>query len=341
MDVNNNWGRRPNLRLVGGDTVDDGDPPSVNLPFTLTLGGRVLTGCGLSLTTVRVAMPAGELPMAGSTQSAQIRFPFEDFDVSIYPVVRVQPHTENDTIVLRFTDPEGPHRTQLRYILNSHLAGDIVSLGGMLRHTAQAAQARTDAAPTRRSAYFWPAVAAVPLLVLALAGAADSNAVAPVGSAVIVQPAQGLHAQAAGRLVQISPDAGRGETAFSVLTADGNLVDAANPCDCSLRVPTDMAAGTEVLPGDLVLTATADTAAPSLYGQLDRSALKRVEAGERLAVTFADGRRVPVEVRHTSETEASARAGAARLPVRLIPTDGAPSPDDIGAQVSLSFVETS
>ncbi|MEO1292047.1 MAG: hypothetical protein AAFV62_04330, partial [Pseudomonadota bacterium] len=281
MVMENKWGRRPNLRLVGGDTVEDGEPPSVNLPFTLTLGGRVLTGCGISLTTARVAMPAGELPIVGNTQSAQIRFPFEDFDVSIYPVVRVQPHTENDTIVLRFTDPDGPHRTQLRYIVNSHLAGDIVTLGGMLRHTAQARQARTEAETTRRSAYFWPAVAAVPLLVLAVAGAADSNAVAPVGSAVIAQPTQGLHAQAAGQLVQISPDAGRGETAFSVLTADGKLVGQMNPCDCSLVVPSDMSAGTEVLPGDLVLTATADTAAPTLYGPLDRSARRRAEAGER------------------------------------------------------------
>ncbi len=326
------------------DFVYDTEHPVLPIPFKVTIGDTMLDGVEISVAAAYVAIN-GSLDPAWKDHREVVRlqFDFDGFSVTLFPEMVVAGSRGTGEMTLQFMDPAGAHLPQLRYIMNTYLAGDFVSMGGMLSYsgpTKPKAAKGGQAAPSKfrvRSA----AVAFISLcLIIGTASLLVNRATQTIEPrpVFIERVGQEMRATTAGQVIFINPDAKTGEVVFSINSNAGDVLNFQLPCDCEVVVTEGIYEGATVLPIDVILSFFDSNLGVRVQTQMSIEGLSKAVNGESAYLDINDGRTIPVHVVVTSATNVAAARGDLFVPVSLATEDGALTEADIGkaAQLRLS-----
>ena len=323
------------------DFVTDAEHPVLPIPFTAQVGESRLTGVGLSVAAAYVAIDGPLDPTwAGHREVIRLTFQFDGFGVTLAPEAVVAGSRRPGEMTLQFLDPTGAHLPQLRHIINRTIAGDLVSLGGLLSYAGPVkpkAAKGAEKVPMRqylRSV----AVGVVSLALLLAAGgflanrATQTQELRPV---FIERQGRSMQATAAGQVSYLNPEAKAGEVVFSVNANSGDVLNFQLPCDCAVAVTDGIFEGATVLPTDVILSVFDSNLGVRVQTLMSIEGLAKVMDGDRATLDINDGRSVAVRVEVTSATDAAAMRGDEFVPVTLVPEGGAIGPGDIGKSARL------
>jgi mannuronan synthase len=326
------------------DFVYETEHPVLPIPFTATVGDTKLDGTGISVTAAYVAIK-GTLDPAWKDhrEVVTLQFDFDGFSVTLFPEIVVPGARRDGEMTLQFMDPAGAHLPQLRYIINSYLAGDFVSMNGLLSYSGPTKPSSGKGGETSTSKLRIRSIA-VGLLSLCLIFATVSFLFNRATQTVEPRPVfierigQDMRATTAGQVSYLNPEAKAGEVVFSINSNAGDVLNFQLPCDCEVFVTDGIFEGATVLPVDVILSLFDSNVGVRVQTQLSIEGLGKAMNGERTYLDISDGRTIPVEVRVTTATYAAAERGDLFVPVNLIPPEGVLSMDDVGksAQLRLS-----
>ncbi|WP_102109636.1 hypothetical protein [Oceaniglobus roseus] len=330
---------------IASDFVFETEHPVLPVPFTAQVGDQVFQGTGLSLTAAHVIAPGPIDPgFEGSRHIIKLEFNFEGFSIDLFPEARLTGLHTND-LKLQFIDPTGPHLPQLRYILNSFIAGDFVSLGAMMAYTGPVkpkpskvkAGGRNDRADMIRR------IGAIVLSVVLIAVALNALRLRYTQSyearpVFITREGKEMQATSPGQISMLNPRARAGQVVYAISSNSGDTLNFVLPCDCDVTLADGIYEGATVLPSDPILTFFDSSVQVRVQSQMSIEGLTKAMNGEQVWLDLGDGRSVPVDVVLTSATDDAAQNGDLYLPVVLRAEDGALTPGDIGkpARVRLS-----
>lgn len=318
------------------DFVFENEHPVLPVPFTLTIGDQKFEGSGLSVTAAFIKSPGPFDPsLIGTRFVTTLQFDFEGFTVSLYPEAQVAGTREDGEIALQFMDPTGPHLPQLRYVLNSYIAGDFVSMGSMISYTGPTklkrskSQAKED--PRRRLKSLAAACLSAVLIVMAANVLVSRYTTSFEPRPVFIERAgTEMRATAAGQIAYLNPAAQQGDVIFSINSNTGDVLNFQLPCDCQITLADGVIEGATVLPIDPILTFFDDSVGVRVRTQMSVEGLAKAMDGERVYLDLADGRSVSARVIVTSATNASALRGELYVPVDLEAEEGSLGSSDIG-----------
>lgn len=324
----------------------DTEHPVLPVPFTAQIGEAKFNGTGISVTAAYVDLQGAISPtVIGTRQAVRLRFDFGGFTVTLFVEASVTANATGDELTLQFIDPTGPHLPQLRYILNTYIAGDVVALGSMMAYTGPTQLkelntiGNTPADNRRRVKSIGVVILSAVLIYLALGSLfqryTTSYELRPV---FIMRAGNEMRATSGGQIIYLNPEAGKGEVLYSLSATTGDVLNFQSPCDCEVSLTDAMFEGATVLPGDSILTLYDADTTVRVQTQMSTEGLSRAMSGEIVHLQMDDGRAIPARVILTSATSAAAEEGDIFLPVRLEPEPGALTADDIGksARVRIS-----
>jgi mannuronan synthase len=284
---------------MGPARLDAGNEhPNTNIPFTAIIDGRQFSGSSISLVSATVSGLAGA-EMDGAERIAVIRFGFGIYSISVPVAARInRTHAPTGAFRLDFAEPAGEHLPILRYLLNSYVAGDIVSLNGIvsLREKAVSGGGALPAAKkttSQRLAFtgrlLATGLASAALLAVAANLAYQRFLTSDVTQlAVISQGGEAMRAIASGQLGYLNPSAAKGEVVYAIRAASGDTLNVVMPCDCK-AVAANVLEGSTVLSGETVVELLRAGAAPSVLATVDSAQAKRLLAGDSAELRFAGG----------------------------------------------------
>ena len=301
-----------------------GDHPMMDVPFMVGIDGRQYRGMRLSLVMAEIG-GLMDPALENATRLMRMVFPFNGFSVTL-GVLGLINHVDRDKGLasVTFVDPAGEHLPQMRHILNSYIAGDLVALGGVIGVAAKLPSPAARAASAKANRKVLPRLLGSAGLVLAtvalLAGAGTmaynrifTQSIATPGR--VMQDGMTLGAIAAGQLDYVNLEASEGEVAFSIRTTSGDLLSIAMPCTCTAQL-LGTSVGATVQAGDALMTVSAPDAPVIVTTQVTSDELLAMAFADHVSIRFADG----TTVRARAETESlRGGAGAALVPVRLVP----------------------
>ncbi len=304
-----------------------GDHPVIQVPFMLEIDGRSYRGHGLSLVMAEMGGLV-DPALDGQGRLIHLLFAFDGFHIalSLEGVVQAVDRDAGRATVV-FSDPTGPHLPQLRHILNSYIAGDLVTLGQTLgvagaSPKAAGSKAALPATPVAVLRRVWGTLVMGGLTVALLASVA-AIVFGRVYATPVAAPAQvrvdgtTLGAVAAGQIDYINPAAQMGEVAFSLRATSGQMMSITMPCDCVATL-AGPGVGATVLPGAPVLQLAQADAGLVLTGTVPREELFALAAADHVMVAFADGTRLRATVDAASLGQ-NAGLAAPDVAFRLIP----------------------
>ena len=302
-----------------------GDHPMMDVPFMVGIDGRQYRGMRLSLAMAEIG-GLMDPSLENATRLMRLVFPFHGFSVTL-GVLGLIKHVDRDKGLasVTFVDPGGEHLPQMRHILNSYIAGDLVALGGVIgvgstlpspaKRAANAAAARKLTLPRIFG------TAGMALATVLLLGGASMLAYSRIFTQPIATPGRAMQdgmtlgAIAAGQLDYVNLEASEGEVAFSIRTITGDLLSIAMPCTCTATLQ-GTAVGATVQSGDAVLTVSAPDAPLVVTTQVTSDELLQLAFADHVNIRFADGK----TIRARAETQGlRGQSGDALVPVRLIP----------------------
>ncbi|MVO16613.1 hypothetical protein [Parasedimentitalea huanghaiensis] len=319
----------------------DDEHPLLKIPYSVTVAGQRYTGDSISLMQIHAQATEGGMLGNGTRHIAIINFAFESFVLSLHPEVMVISEDVQGKSVFQFTDPTGGHLPQLRYIVNSHIGGDFVSVDGMISYTGPTApkkpkgEARGHSLMNRVRSL---GVAALSVLLIIVAGSvllqrySTSYEMHPV---FVERAGQKMRATAAGQISYLNPNAAKGEVLYSVNANTGNVLNFTMPCDCEVVVTKGISDGTTVLQTDLILTIYVNTSLIRAQTLMSIEGLNRAMNGDQVHMDLNDGRSIPVEVIASEATTAASLRGDVFVPVELVSEEGALTTKDIGKSARL------
>jgi alginate biosynthesis protein Alg44 len=336
--------RREPRASVPSDFVYETEHPVLPIPFTATVGGTKLDGTGISVAAAYVAIK-GVLDPAWKDhrEVVTLQFDFDGFSITLFPEIVVPGARRDGEMTLQFMDPAGAHLPQLRYIINSYLAGDFVTMNGLLSYTGPVKPKSgkgSEASPSRlriRSI-------AVGFLSLSLIFATVSFLFNRATQTIEPRPVfierigQDMRATSAGQVSYLNPNATAGEVVFSINSNSGDVLNFQLPCDCEVEVTEGIFEGATVLPIDVILSLFDSNAGVRVQTQMSIEGLGKAMNGERTYLDISDGRTIPVEVRVTTATYAAAERGDLFVPVSLVHQESDLSVEDIGKSAQLRLI---
>jgi mannuronan synthase len=272
--------------------------PITNIPFTATIDGRQFNGSSISLLSATVSGLAGS-EIDGAERIAVLRFSFESYVISVPVTARIsRTHAATGALRLDFVEPAGEHLPTLRYLLNSYVAGDVVSLGGIIGAREKVSGAsRPKAAAQRTLAQrlaFHCKLAATCLASAALLTLTGKLAIDRFLTSDVTQLAsishggEPLRAIASGQLAYLNPSAAKGGVVYAIRAASGDTLNVVMPCDCKAEA-ANIFEGSTVLSGDTVVELLRTEAAPSVEVIVDSNQAKGLIAGDVAELTFTGG----------------------------------------------------
>ncbi|QBF30865.1 hypothetical protein CFI11_06500 [Thalassococcus sp. S3] len=330
---------------VPHDFVFDSEHPILPIPFTAHIGDEKLDGSGLSIAAAYVSAPGDLDPsFEGTRHIVKLQFDFEGFSITLFPEMRVARGTKDGEVALQFMDPTGGHLPQLRYIINSFIAGDFVTMGSMLAYSGPTEPKKDKVAEKEdrnRRLIRSVAVAVISgvLILLALnlmrVRLTESYEARPV---FIVRSGSEMRATSPGQVAFLNPQASQGEVVYSIAANSGDMLNFKLPCDCEVTVSDGIFEGATVLPIDSILTFFGSSVDVKVQTQMSIEGLSKAMNGDHVTLEMRDGRSIPVTVSVTSATNTAAQRGDLFLPVTLVAEPGTLSIEDIGkpARVRLS-----
>jgi mannuronan synthase len=326
--------------------LDNGsEHPSVRIPFRAIIDGRQYTGSSISLVNAHVAGLSGP-ELDGQKRLAVLRFDFSGYAITLPVEARIaRAQSETGEMRLDFTHPTGDHLPALRYLLNSYIAGDIMSVDRIigLRDKASGQEARKGAAASgigggaRRFARFL----ATSVLTLALAGIVASLAYTRIFSHEVPQlgmvagNGEVLRAVASGQISYLNTAAAKGDVVYSLRSNSGDTLNVTMPCDCKV-LPGKIAEGATVLAGDPVVEAVSGNVEPVVDATMSPDLAKMLINGSVAELHFSDGR--VVYAKPADAPDAFRPTGREHeVDVRLVP-EGPIANEALGTPVSIRVV---
>lgn len=333
----------PPPRPLPQDFVTETEHPVLPIPFTIYMGEHKLEGAGISVAAAYAAI-GGTLDPSwkGHRDVVRLQFDFPGFSVTLTPEIVVAGSRKDGEMTLQFLDPAGKHLPQLRYIINTFIAGDFVSMNGMLSYTGPVTPKTAKAeAVEKRNRLRSIAVVVLSLTMLVTAAnfmmrrVTQSYEPRPV---FVERAGQEMKATTAGQISFLNPAAKKGEVVFTINANTGDVLNFQLPCDCEVAVTEGVFEGATVLPFDTILSIFDPKVAVSVQTQMSIEGLGKVMDGERAYLDLSDGRSIPVRVVTTSATNAANMRGDLFVPVRLVAEPGVLTPADIGKSGRLRLV---
>jgi mannuronan synthase len=317
------------------------DHPMIAMPFMVEIDGRQYRGEGLSLVRAQIT---GLMDPAinGATRLARLLFSFHGFTIAISASCRISDiDGASGQAVLSFDDPTGAHLPQLRHLINSYIAGDLVTMGQVLGVAGSEAGRRPSQAGPKVDDTKWTAgrVAGATLmaglsaaLVLAVANLTYVRFyTAPMDRPALVMPeGQMLTALASGQIDYLNPDALMGEVAYSIRSSAGPILSVAMPCDCVASL-TGAGAGATVMAGEPVMLAHPKGAPLVFQTTVPANSLFDLVSAEKVQLTFPDGFTIDAKMKPDDVVPVN---GSAVLEVSVILIPSTPLPVDRQGQMA-------
>ncbi len=322
----------------------DNEHPTLSMPFRLKFNGQWYEGIRLSVTQVEVRATA-DAPATGSRDLATLQFPFEDFAITLNAEMRVSEGGDSDTLVLLMTEPTGAHLAQLRYILNSYIAGDIVTLKGMMAYTGptqpKAPKAQAEASKRDRIRSIGVALASLLIAFLAASVVFGRYTTAYELHPVFIDQA-GLNMQATvpGQLTYLDPEAAPGDVAYTIAATTGDVLSFQMPTDGNVKVASEIFEGATVLAEDLILTIFDNSPEVRLRTMISIEGLTRALQGDPAIIELNDGREFAVKVLVRDNTRSASLKGDLFVPVDLAVIGQELDPSDINKSARLRLSKT-
>lgn len=320
----------------------ENEHPILTMPFSLKMDGQRVEGTRISVTEIEIAAPKGTL-IVGEQGLATISFPFEDFSITLTARVTVTDRGDTETSVLLFSEPTGAHLAQLRYIMNSYIAGDIVTLNGLMSYTGptQPKAPKTDAKTSMRDRIRSIGVAVASLLLVLVAAAVvftRYNSAYEMHPVFIDRSGLPMQATVAGQVTYLNPNATIGEVAYSIASNTGDVLSFQMPQSGEVIVANDMFEGATVLPTDLILTILDNTSVLRLRTLISIQGLTRALQGDAATIELSDGRKLAATVQVRDTTRAATLRGDLFVPIDLTVNGGGltPSETNLSARLRLS-----
>jgi mannuronan synthase len=274
---------------IAGPLDAGSEHAKTNIPFQAIIDGRMFNGKTLSLTSAVVAGLAA-FDFGGVDRLATFNFPFGSYAISVVAEVKVSKiDAATGEYRLDFIEPTGNHLPTLRYILNSYVSGDVVSLGGVLsqRDKAAAPSAAKNAPKLTLSQRLGVAVRAlgtvaltVTLLAIFASLAFDRLLTKNVNDlAAFSQGGEPMRAIVSGQLSYLNANAIRGDVIYSILTSKRETVNVVNPCDCTVSFST-FELGSTILTGETVAELVRPNAVQSVAINLESEDARRLLSGD-------------------------------------------------------------
>ncbi|EHS53509.1 hypothetical protein PDO_4178 [Rhizobium sp. PDO1-076] len=279
--------------------LDNGtEHPKTNIPFSAIIDGRQFSGQSLSLVSATVAGLSGP-ELEGKQRIAVLRFDFDGYTIALQVDVRISRiQSETGELRLDFIEPTGEHLPTLRYLLNSHIAGDITSIDGIIsrREKAGVSNTKSQGAATTFGGYVGRGlrVAATAALSLALAAVAANLIYQRVFSKEVTQLAtlsaggQPLRAVASGQISYLNLGAAKGEVLYTLQAVSGDTLSVNMPCDCKI-LPGAAMEGSTVMAGDTVAEVVSGETAPVVVATVSADQAKLLVRGDIAELKFPDG----------------------------------------------------
>lgn len=332
--------QRKSLNLAGAATPVpyefgyEDEHPAVSLPFSVKLCGQEFVGSKISMTTIQAMARDEVFLVKGSTHAARVQFDFQNFSVSIYPEVTVVGE-HKDELVLKFANPTGDHVAQLRFVLNSFIAGDFVTLGAVMAYSGPTKPKEEKKAVEQNWKQRYRSLA-VAVLSGALALSALTGLYVRYTTGVEMHPVlieragQPMQATTAGQIAYLNPQAGPGDVLFSINANSGDVLNFKMPCDCEIALSQGVSEGITVLPTDVILTILVNNVELSIQALMSVEGLARAMKGDRVYLDMADGRSVPVQITAGKGANSASMSGELFVPVQITAPGGELTQADIG-----------
>ena len=322
----------------------ENEHPMLTMPFSLKLEGKRLEGKRLSVTEIEVAAPVGSIS-AGSKGLATLNFPFMDFEITLIASVTATDRGDGDTTVLLFSEPTGAHLAQLRYILNSFIGGDLVTLNGLMSYSGptqpKAPKVAQDKTIRDRVRSVGVALASLAFVFIAATVVFSRYTSAYEMHPVFIDRA-GLPMQAtvAGQVTFINAGAQVGEVAYSIASTTGDVLSFQMPQEGEVILASEIYEGATVLPTDLILTIFDNTNRLRLRTMISIEGLTRALQGDPATIDLRDGRRLPVTIKVRDTTRAAALRGDLFVPIDLTVEGKALGPSEANTSGRLRLSKT-
>lgn len=299
---------------LSGSFIYESEHPQIPIPFTVRIGERRLEGKTLSITE---AYASGLMPpntkLDGVTMA--LHFDFEGFTLSLFVVGDVSKIGDSSSpdYKLSFRDPTASHLAPLRHILNSHLAGDLITMDRFLGYTGPTrAKSKAPSAPLtagQRMSRFVKKTAIFGLSVglIMIAASVVHNRVVfsyeprPV---LIGQSGDTLRATSAGQITYTNLSAGLGDVVYSIGANSGDLLSVRMPCDCEIQPLSDFYEGSTILAGTPLVSLVEADATPEADHSISFEGATRLIKGDAAELELSDGSIVPVSVNLTGTLNA-------------------------------------
>ncbi len=326
--------------------LDSGtEHPKTNIPFAAIIDGRHFTGLNLSLVSATVSGLSGP-DLQGKQRIAVLRFDFDGYTISLQVNVAIsRTDAETGQLVLDFIQPTGEHLPTLRHLLNSYIAGDIISLDGIirLRDKAGVAATRKQSGKTSLGGYFAKAlrVFATVVLSIGLAALAINLVYERIFSkevrqlAVLSAGGQPLRAVANGQISYLNNNAAKGEVVYTIQAVSGDTLSINLPCDCKI-LPGSVMEGSTVLAGDAVAEAVPQNTKPVVLSTVSAEQSKLLVAGDVAELRFQDGTLAYAKLETGSQSLTPAGNGD-DVRASLVPTSPI-NEEAIGTPVSVRII---
>jgi alginate biosynthesis protein Alg44 len=328
----------PPLPLDAGN-----DHPSVTLPFTAIIDGRTFSGAGLSLIKAEVAGLAGP-DLAGKRRIAILRFDLEGYSVSLPVEVQISwTDQEKGLLRLDFVDPTASHLSILRYFINAHIAGDIVSVDRLLsvRDKPMGSNMRKTGSGRSliRSGIKGIVATTAGLLLL---GVVAELAYARLFTSDVPQLARvavigdNLRALANGQISYLNTTAKKGEVVYSLNAVSGSTINVTLPCVCSVSL-AGVREGSTVLAGERVVELSSGPAQPIVIATMAPELAKMLLKGDIAWLRFTDGRQFSATLVDGPDAVTEDPEGGGAVTLRLLPSEPLPA-SAVGAPVSVTII---
>ena len=320
-----------------------GEHPLLDIPFVVGIDGRQFKGERLSLVAAEIT-GLMDPAMDGATRLMRFMFPFKGFSVTLEVLGKVQALDRGKgAATVNFVDPTGEHLPQLRHLINSYIAGDLVALGeviGVAPSIPSPANRAATVASKRLTFSRLLGSAGLALATLALVAAVGTLAYNRIFTqpltvpGLAVQDGMTLAAVSAGQVDYVNLAAAKGEVAFTIRATSGELLSISMPCDCTA---TALAAtvGATVSAGEPMLNVHTADAPMLLTATVPASDVLTLAFADHVNVTFGNGTTIKAKADPASLRAEATDAG---LPVRLIPETPL-QPDQLGQLAKLTIIK--
>ena len=291
---------------VSGGFIYENEHPQLQIPFTACIGARRLEGKTLSITEAFVSglMP----PNANFDRTTMaLQFDFEGFTISLFVEADVEKIGDSisPNYKMRFCNPTASHLAPLRHIINSHLAGDLITMDRFLGYTGPTrAKSKPPAAPPTAMQRTSRVVRKAGILALSVGLIAMATNIVhdrivfsyeprPV---VISQSGETLRATSAGQITYTNVSAGLGEVVYSIGANSGDLLSVRMPCDCEIQPLSEFYEGATILAGTPLVKLVDANAVPEVSLAITVEGATRLISGDNAELEMANGTIVPVSV---------------------------------------------